>query len=322
MSETCGHQALPRRLCDVCFAEDRVFMACSLACLERHQLEHAALPGASERARHLLRDLNARYPDSSDSFTSHRERLMELLVTAGPPSGTLAVFGAGNGADLELSLLTRAFSEVHLIDLDGDALERARSRQPAQARERLVLHPGLDLSGFLEHIDDYGEAFPAAAELVQAAVKSARGLVQELGTFDVTLSACVLSQLGLPFRRSWVAPASTWSNLTAAMTAVHLATLAGCTRRRGVLAFDAQSSKQSPMLEGWRGSSGQLVAELVEASVTAGVLALNPEPSKLLSQLSSPGLAALVSDPELSSPWLWDLGEAVQLVYAISFQHP
>jgi hypothetical protein len=103
----------------------------------------------------------------------------------------------------------------------------------------------------------------------------------------------VLSQLGLPFRRTWVAPASTWANLTAAITAVHLATLAGCNGGRALLAFDVQEQNGARV----------------------------PDPATLLAQLRSPGLASLVASADLhGEPWHWNLGDALQLVYAIELQ--
>jgi hypothetical protein len=168
------------------------------------------------------------------------------------------------------------------------------ARQPASVQARLVLRPNVDLSGLLEHLDDWGDAFPEPRVLGATAVAAARRLVSELGSFDVSLSTCVLSQLGLPFRRSWVAPASTWANLTAALSAVHLATLAGCTARHGILAFDVQDQD--------------------------GVV--TPDPAMLLAQLRAPGLAALVASPVLSEPWKWQLGSVEQTVHALEFVHP
>lgn len=274
----------------MCYAQGRVFVACSLGCLEQHQLEHGPLRPARERAQSLLADMNARHPDSRESFAPHRARLMELLGEAGEGE-SLGVFGVGNASDLELDWLAQRFAVVHLIDLDGAALERARARVAAERRERVVLHPNVDLSGLLEQLDPWGESFPAPRELGARAVAAARELVQRLGRFDVTLSTCVLSQLGLPFRRAWVAPASTWANLSAAVTAVHLATLAGCTGRRGVLAFDVQ--------------------------VSGGVV--TPEPRAVLAQLGAPGLKAFVSEPKLLEPWAWNLGDEQLQVFAIEF---
>lgn len=270
-----------------------MFMACSLACLERHQLEHGPLASAKERAKSLLAQMNARHPDSRDAFAPHRARLMQL-VSAGSTGGRLAVFGAGNGSDLDLPWLAERFDEVHLIDLDGAALERTRARAPASMQQRVLLHPDVDLSGLLDQLDPWGEAFPEPRVLGAQAVASARALVQELGSYDVTLSTCVLSQLGLAFRRAWVAPVSTWANLSAALTAVHLATLAGCTTRRGVLAFDVQVSGDS----------------------------VTPDPRTLLAQLGSPGLATFVAQAELREPWSWDLGDVQQQVFAIEFRSP
>src|SRR5882724_7136780 len=164
MQETCGCQALPRRHCDLCYAKGRVFLACSLGCLGAHQLTHGELFSGAERAKALLAEMNARHPDSSESFALHRQRLMDLVARAGT-GGQILVLGAGNASDLDLPYLAASFDQVHLADLDGAALERAKARQPEAVAARLVLHPDVDLSGLLEHIDDWGEAFPEPSEL-------------------------------------------------------------------------------------------------------------------------------------------------------------
>ena len=176
---------------------------------------------------------------------------MQLVEEAGT-GGKLAVFGAGNASDLELGWLVERFDEVHLIDLDGQALERARARHALKFPERLVLRGGIDLSGFLSELDAWGETFPEPAELGAAAVAAAGALVHELGTFDVTLSTCVLSQLGLPFRRAWVTSRTGWAHLSSAIMGVHLATLAGATRRAGILVCDVPTTQRAPGLDQFR----------------------------------------------------------------------
>jgi len=220
---------------------------------------------------------------------------MKLLLNQ-PSGGELAVLGAGNASDLDLALLARHFTKVHLFDLDGDALERARAREPESVRERLVLHGNVDLSGLMAELDAWGDAFPAPGELGRAAVATARELVRRLGgPFQVVLSACVLSQLGAPFRRAWVAPASTWANVLSAITAVHLASLSSLVAPggHGALIFDARSSNER----------------------------YGTDPEKLRAELESPGLAARVRSARLSEPWHWDLGNGAQLVYALEFEH-
>lgn len=324
VERSCGCDAAPRRLCEACYAAGDTFAACSLACLDRHQQAHedsAARRGAA-RARWLLAAVNAKSPDSVARFTAHRARLSQLLERAA--GGRLAVLGAGNACDLDLPWLVQRFSEVHLVDFDEAALERARARAPADVRARLVLRGGVDLSGLLDELDAWGEpgAFPDVATLRARAVAVARGLVAELGVFDVTLSACVLSQLVLPFRSAWVAPAATWANLGAALQAIHLATLAGTTARHGVLAFDVQSSRSAPALAAFDAGADQSLEQLVARETAAGRLRLSPEPRAIMAQLGAPGLSKLVATPRLSAPWLWDLGETRQLVYALEFERP
>lgn len=246
---------------------------------------------------------------------------MQLVEQAGT-GGKLAVFGAGNASDLELAWLVERFDEVHLLDLDEQALARARARHTLKYPERLVLHPSVDFSGFLEHLDTWGEAFPEPAALGAAAVEAAAKLTRRLGTFDVTLSTCVLSQLGLPFRRAWVASRSSWAHLSSAIMGVHLATLAGTTRRAGVLVCDVASSQRLPELDAFRERTGEELAAFVAQQAQRGVLSLNPDPRSLLAWLEAPGLSGLVASPRVVEPWLWDLGEVRQLVYALTFRRP
>jgi hypothetical protein len=73
----------------------------------------------------LHRGLNRDTADSWHRYSEHRAR-----VTALAPGGdSCAVLGAGNCNDLDLDALTGRYREIHLIDLDAEALERARARQ-------------------------------------------------------------------------------------------------------------------------------------------------------------------------------------------------
>jgi hypothetical protein len=299
-------------------------LACSGDCLNVHlAARHPEQAGVSApaRARAFAASVNARYPENWQRFAPHRQRLMRLVEAAGS-GGRLAVFGAGNGADLELGWLTERFDEVHLIDIDEPSLQRAKARHELPFPERVVLHGGVDLSGFLEQLDEWGEAFPEPPVLGRGAVQAAGNLVRQLGAFDVTLSTCVLSQLGLPFRRAWVSSRSGWANLSSAIMGVHLATLAGATRRAGILAWDVQTSQREPELDHYREQSDEALAAFVAERVQRGTLELSPDPRSLVAWLNAPGLAGLVASPQVTLPWLWDLGDVRQLVYGLTFRHP
>ena len=302
-------------------------MACSSACLERHRAAlHGAAPdgGSAQRARAFASDLNRRFPDTWAGYASHRTRLTQLIGDL-PRGGELCVFGAGNCNDLELDELSSWFKEIHLVDLDGEALERARDRQSAAVRTQLVLHGDVDCSGLLEHLDDWGDEFPARAALGQSAVSAAQNIVRGLGrSFPAVVSACVLSQLAVPFQRAWVTSRSNWGDLLSAISAIHLATLAGSTSSggKGLLLIDSASSKECPELAHQGGKSDEELRQFVDRALEAGTLALRPDPYQTLMQMSSPGLRSMVAEPRLSPPWLWNLGVDAQLVYGLSFGHP
>jgi hypothetical protein len=87
------------------------------------------------------------------------------------------------------------------------------------------------------------------------------------------------------------------------------------------LVCDVATSQRAPGLDASNGDAAELEA-FVAQQVQAGSLALHPDPSRLFAWLSAPGLARLVAQPQVTAPWLWDLGDARQLVYAVTFRHP
>jgi hypothetical protein len=325
--ESCEHaQRPPKRVCDVCKSGTHAFTACSNACLQTHL--QAAHPTASleapVRARHAQTARNLRSARDWELFTPHRERVMAVIPT-GPPGGSLCVLGAGKCDDLDLPGLAERFSVIHLVDLDDEALARARDRQPARVRDAIVPHGGVDLSGLLPRLDEWAEAFPDDRTLHQVVFSAAHAVVDGLGgPFDVTVSTCVLSQLLLPFQDTWAASEETWNKLVAATTAVHVGVLTHATAPRGAacLVFDVLSSDRAPGLTTLRDYPPERLQAAVEAGAQSGAIALHPDPGALLAQISHSGVAAPEPGPRLTGPWIWNTGAALQLVYALSFRRP
>jgi hypothetical protein len=320
----CGHASPPRRVCDQCAgAAGPPFLACSLACLKTHErTAHAASEERSSTARaaeHQAR-VNRNVARNREWYAGHRARVT-ALVTEASRGGDLCVLGAGNGSDLDLPALAARFETIHLVDVDGEALARCCDSAPAALRPRLIAHPGVDLSGFTARLDDWGEAFPAEAELGQAAQPAIHGILRDLGrTFDVVVSTCALSQLAVPYHRAWILPATAWANLHAAVTAVHLATLAAATKPGGtaILIFDVLSSKSAPALRGLEDAAPEAVALFAERYVaTGGDGPLDPDPAGLLARLAA--LGRLAAAPRLTAPWAWNIGAETQLVYGLVF---
>lgn len=319
---SCGHTGRAKRICDVCRSSTYVFTACSSACLQEHLLEHPDAPlNIVTRIKHVQKQMNAFAPEKWERYASHRASLMRVLPPA--PGGKLCVFGAGSCSDIDLEELAGTFEQVHLVDLDGESMEQARDRQPESVRPRVVLHGDVDLSGFLNHLEVWGDDFPPDAALGPAAIAAATEIVRSLGQpFDVTLSTCVLSQLIQPYRQCWALPMAQWVTLDMALTGVHLATLAGATRSqgRGCLVFDVMSSDREPRLGELRESELGRLQEFAERVLDPSVM--RPNPQTLLAQLKSPGLGMLFDDPQLTAPWLWEIRDGLQLVYGLAFGRP
>jgi hypothetical protein len=326
-----------RRACDVCAGPGGLFAACSLTCLDRHLADrHLGDPVARQstelRARQFLGSVNRRLAGSWQRYQDHRAQVMALALAAetepaatAASGGAIAILGAGNGSDLDLPRLADTFREVHLFDLDGEALERARQELPAPVRERVIAHAPVDLSGFMNRLDEWGQAFPDDAVLNRSAFAAARAIPAGLGrTFDVVLSTGSLSQLIVPFQRALITSQFNWQRLDAALTAVHLATLVDATRPggRAVLVFDVLSSKDAPALSALARRGVEGLEPAVDALAATGLIALRPHPMTLLQQLQVPGMAPMVQAARLTAPWLWNLGDAVQLVYGLEFRRP
>jgi len=322
--ETCGHGRPPRRVCDVCRTSSHGFVACSNRCLRAH-LEAAHDPGlpadTATRMRRALADRHRHSADLSELYARHRERVM-ALVPAEPAGGTLCVLGAGKCEDLDLPLLAHRFAAIHLVDLDGEAIEVARDRQPSRVRDAIVLHGGVDLSGLLARLDEWGDAFPDDDALHEAVFGAPAAVVDPLGgPFDVTLSTCVLSQLVLPFQKAWAASENTWAKLAAATTAVHVGSLARATASGGAvsLVFDVLSYDVASELSALRDRPSEELEAEIEAQTRSGAVVLEPDPVTLLSLIGNSGIAA-APGPRRAVPWLWDIGPTLQLVYAIGFR--
>ena len=141
----CGCASEMRRVCDLCDGASARFVACSLTCLDRHLADQhdgddRARESSETRAHQYLGGVNRRLAGSWQRYHEHRTQVMALALAETAPAaeaaagGDIAILGAGNGTDLDLPRLADTFREIHLVDLDGEALERARQDLPAAVR--------------------------------------------------------------------------------------------------------------------------------------------------------------------------------------------
>jgi hypothetical protein len=185
------------------------------------------------------------------SFASHRAQITALAVADGPHE-SICILGAGNCSDLDLDQVAVVFGEVHLVDIDGAALERAKSSVSKHLAPRIKLHPHTDLSGLETKLERWGRMQVTPEEMMEYPEDLARDLRLRLGSsFDRVLSVCLLSQLHLVTRRVLSEQHPLTAAVTFCLNLAHLRTLLALTRPDGLafLVTDVSSNEIAPMDE-------------------------------------------------------------------------
>jgi hypothetical protein len=261
-----------------------------------------------------------------DSFASHRERLTALVGEPRAASqGRLCVLGAGNAYDLDLERLAAVYREIHLVDIDEAALTRARERQNAATRARLVLHAPLDLSGLLERLAAWRNFEVTPAELASYPETASNEIVERLpAPFDVVVSACVLTQM----QHALLGRLSDAHRLFEAsrqlLNVMHLRTLAklAAPDGRAILATDLSSSALFCAAEGRETDRNgrALLTKVLEAGNVFYVA--HPELLQWMAR-EDPVLRRIARVSPPVDAWLWHNGAHHSfLVYALELTRP
>lgn len=133
--------------------------------------------------------------DAWDAFSEHRSQVTSLLKY-GSDSSRLCILGAGNCNDLDLTTLLQSHPEIHLVDLDGDALAQGVAKQNLADQGHIYLHSGIDLTGMIDPISHWSPNTPLSKTDIAAYIDAPTHCLEQLpGPFDVVASTCLLSQL-------------------------------------------------------------------------------------------------------------------------------
>jgi hypothetical protein len=250
-----------------------------------------------------------------DDFAEHRAKVTGLL--AEHAGGRLVVLGAGNMNDLDLPVVVGGFGEIHLVDLDTEALGRGIGRQPAEIQARLTAHAPLDVTGSLEQLRGYVKTAPSAADLDGLIRAPAEALAGKLpGPFDVAVSTCLLGQIMHSCRKA-MGESPNLGVVAQAAAMGHLNLLAQLCRPGGtaLLVTDTVSSETYPLEELW---SEQPPLELLTYLEKTDNTFSGTGPSYVRRLLNREPLRPHFETARLVEPWLWRLGEKVTLLtYAL-----
>ena len=133
-----------------------------------------------------------------ECFASHRGKVTEMLLdTHADGQGRLCLLGAGNCNDLDLIALTNAFAEVHLVDLDKEAISSGVASQGLADANRVCVHGDIDIAGCNEIVSDWTPERLTTDVDVQRCLDTANShpAPQIPGPFDAVASVCLLTQL-------------------------------------------------------------------------------------------------------------------------------
>ncbi|HEY6077886.1 MAG TPA: hypothetical protein VIW29_03745 [Polyangiaceae bacterium] len=260
-----------------------------------------------------------------DSFASHRDASTHLILQSGSSAGPgprLCVLGAGNAFDLDLSALLGRFAELHLVDIDPSALERARARVAPSERARVLSHAPLDLSGMFEHIERWGRMQVTPRELALAPAAGAERIAAALpGPFDVVVSTCLLTQLQLQLLELLGDQHRLFGALRQFLSLTHLRTLAALSQPLGQALLITDLCESAVFPAGRPRDSADL-EPLLRELVRVGHVIHSSHPELLtLTLQDDPVLARSFTSVKQSAPWLWQNGPELRfLVYGLILQ--
>ncbi|MCY4587567.1 MAG: hypothetical protein OXB98_16140 [Bryobacterales bacterium] len=191
---------------------------------------------------------NRRTRNSGSLYLAHRRVVTEVIVWLSQVErNRLCVLGAGNANDLDLPVLAQAFGQIHLVDLDSEALSEVARRHP-ELGGLVTLHGDTDLSGIAARLDALSR--PLLDRAVDLLIDSARRVSPPRigGRFDVVASTCLLTQLLHSAAAALGGHSARLSEAFEAIRIGHLRLLADLTAPggAGLLVTDLASSDDAP----------------------------------------------------------------------------
>jgi hypothetical protein len=272
------------------------------------------LPAALVNLHRLANRTNAA---NWERYRGHRERLTELALSGG--GDALALLGAGNCNDVDLQVLTERYREVHLVDVDRDAVRGAKARQPSHVASSLVLHAPVDLSGFLGQLPALRVHHPTAGELTALSESSVTRVLTSLPVrFDTVVSTCLLTQLMHGCYCGLGATHPLLPVIGCAAAVVHLRSVVRllCPGGTGILVTDVVSSETYPLDEQATREDGLVLLEYLDEVGNVFTGSAVSLVKRILTE--DEFVAPLVESWRLVPPWLWQTGENLTLlVYGV-----
>lgn len=261
-------------------------------------------------------------------FESHRQQQTQyILSSVTEKSERICILGAGNCYDIDLERIAAHFSEIHLVDIDRDALINARARVSPAVMKKLFLHAPVDVSCANKKMEAWLDMKVSPEALMAFPETAVKSLLKKLpGPFDCVVSSCILSQIMLTLRRVLGEQHPLFEAGLITLIITHLKALSALTTENGqaLLITDVSSDDVAPLAEFPKQTDGlDFLQKLIQNHQTFHYLA--PELLATLAQ-QDPALEQAVTISEPQKAWLWHNGpKQTFLVYALALMkktHP
>lgn len=263
---------------------------------------------------------NRQSRDAWEIFANHRRHVTQLIVQACPGlDPRLCVLGCGNCNDLDLVRLASVFREIHLVDLDEEAVSSGVARQGAELSTSLHVHAGVDVTQALTYLDSATSLAPPGSDRLEAwfAALAQLPALSLDGPFAVVASCCLLSQLVDSVTQSLGAKHPRLLEGILTVRHQHLRLLLELTRPGGIslLITDFVSSLTTPELAGL---DDEAIAHLAPRWIRDHNYFTGLNPLAVYQQFKQlPVAVSQVAELTLCKPWRWDLGPRAYAVTAI-----
>jgi hypothetical protein len=241
-------------------------------------------------------------------YTKHRQHIQELLLHYAPHDGRILFLGAGNCNDLNLDALSTYFKEVHLLDIDGDALAAGLAMQGQSSNPSIFTYGGIDVTG-IAPICSRWEGHATESEVEEALLHLREySWSKPSWIFDVIVSVGLLSQLMEFIVNAMGHQHPRLIELLSVVRLRHLQLMMETVRPGGhvVLVFEIVSSSTCPALAQY---SGRELSVLLRQLIEQRNFFTGMNPAAIVGQWrADPVLARLTASLECSEPWIWDFG--------------
>lgn len=256
-----------------------------------------------------------------NDFAEHRRQQTDLILSSNAKGGRICVLGAGNCYDIDLKLIAGHFDEVHLVDIDRDAISGAKRRVSGAVANKIQLHAPVDISGVNKHLEDWRDlklTQETLLEFPELAINRLMGQLPE--PFDCVVSSCLISQILLTCKNVMGEQHPLLEAGMITLLVTHLRTMVSLTKPAGHAFWttDVSSNQIAPL-----NSSTQLQdgVEFLHRLASTNRIFTYLDPA-LISNLAQqdPYVAAraMIADP--LKVWLWHNGpHKTFLVYALRF---